>query len=63
MKQKHVRILSMLIALVMLIGVLSLTALADERTIQVGSDGGYETLAQAIAVANDGDTIELAAGT
>lgn len=65
MRQKHVRILSVLIAVIMLVGVLSLTALADEQTIVVSDE---LPLANAIAQANNiaGDTpvtVQIPKGT
>ena len=72
MKQKHVRILSVLITVIMLMGVLSLTALAGEDagtpavtsgsiTIDGNSDT-YSTIADALAAAKPGATIELGEG-
>ena len=43
MKKHHVRILSVLIAVIMLIGVLSLTALADEANVEVTSWGELQS--------------------
>ena len=64
------RILAMLLALCMMVGMLSMTAFADEGTETSGESSGEETtgpvttgeqLVAAFANANDGDTITLGA--
>lgn len=57
------RVFSMLLAVVMLVGLLSTVALAEESTnVAFINETGYATLADAISAAGDDATITLAVG-
>ena len=60
MKQKHVRIFSVLITVIMLVGVLSLTALADNGPVIIED---IDDLTAAIKEQADGQTWIIKSGT
>ena len=63
MNHKRMRIWTLALAMALILAALTVTALAEEKTITVDSNGNYKTLDEALVAADDGDTIELLAGT
>ena len=55
-------ILSLALAVIMVMALLTIGAFADGTTLTVGEGKTYETISDALANAKDGDTIVLEAG-